>query len=121
MSSTSETLILRIYVSSSDRVSHQPLFEHLVFEARKKGMAGATALKGVMSYGASSVIHSYKFWETTDKVPVVVELIDEEGKILAFYEQIRPLLESMRYGCLVTVEPVRVLLSKPGSSRQSGL
>ena len=64
------------------------------------------------------MIHSYKFWEVSDKVPVIIEIIDEEEKIRKFYETICPQLESMRYGCLVTIEKIEVLLFKSGKSKK---
>ena len=115
--STSKAL-LRIFISSTDHLKHDLLSESIVFEAKKEGISGATVLKGILGYGASSVIHSYKFWEVSDKVPVVIEIIDEEVKIRKFYEIIRPQLESMRYGCLVTIEKIEVLLFKSGKSKK---
>ena len=94
------------------------MYESIVFKAKEAGLAGATVIKGIFGYGASSVIHSYKFWEISDKLPVVVEIIDTEEKVMTFYETIRPMLESMRYGCLVLKEqPVNILLNKPGEKR----
>lgn len=119
MSQIAESYILRIYAGSTDQVNQQPLYEYLVFQAKKKGIAGATAIKGIMSYGASSVIHSHKFWEVSDKVPVIVEMVDEKTKLLDFYEIIRPTLESMRYGCLVTLEKTNILLIKSGKRKSS--
>ena len=111
------TALLRIFISSTDHLKQDLLCESIVFAAKNGGLAGATVLKGILGYGASSVIHSYKFWEVTDKLPIVIEIIDEEEKIRNFYETIRPQLESMRYGCLVTIENVEVLLFKSGKSR----
>ncbi|MBL7969124.1 MAG: DUF190 domain-containing protein [Prolixibacteraceae bacterium] len=119
MESNSTASVLRIYIGSTDQVNQQPLYEFIVFQAKKKGLAGATVTKGIMGFGASSVIHSYKFWEVSEKVPLVVELIDEEEKIIEFYELIRPTLESMKYGCLVTLAPTGVLLYKTGSKRNN--
>ncbi len=118
MESNSSTSVLRIYIGSTDQVNQQPLYEYLIFLAKKKGLSGATATKGIMGFGASSIIHSYKFWEVSEKVPLVVELIDEEAKITEFYELIKPTLESMKYGCLVTLEKAEVLLYKTGIKRQ---
>ncbi len=112
------TALLRIFVSSTDHLRQDILCESIVFAAKKEGLAGATVLKGILGYGASSVIHSYKFWEITDKLPVVIEIIDEEAKIRNFYETIRPQLETMRYGCLVTIENIEVLLFKSGKSKK---
>ena len=114
MDTKNRTVLLRIYISSTDKVKDQVLYESLVLRAKSHGLAGATAVKGVLGYGASSVIHSYKFWEITEKVPVVIDFVDTEEKVHSFYETIRKELEEMRYGCLVTVSPVEILLSKPG-------
>jgi len=112
---------LCIYASSTDKIDHTLLSEFLVNLAHKQGMAGATVLKGIMGFGASSVIHSYKLWEISEKVPVVVEIIDEEEKINAFYDLIKPFIDSMRYGCLVTSEKTTILFCKPGKrSEQNG-
>lgn len=111
------TALLRIFISSTDHIKQDLLCASIVFAAKKEGITGATVLKGILGYGASSVIHSYKFWEITDKLPVVIELIDEEEKIRLFYETIRPQLESMRYGCLVTIQNIEVLLLKSGKSK----
>jgi len=117
MKNNSDAFVLRIFIGSTDQFSQTPLYEYIVFQAKKKGIAGATVTKAIMGFGASSVIHSYKFWEVSDKVPLIVELVDEEDKILAFYDTIRSQLESMKYGCLVTMEKVNVMLYKSGEKR----
>lgn len=117
MKTNDDVKILRVYTSSTDKLKHTPLYEMLVYAARRNGMAGATVHKGVMGYGGSSVVHSTKFWETNEKLPVVVEIIDECAKIEAFFEVIKPYLESVRYGCLVTMEDAHVLLYKAGGKK----
>ena len=117
MENNTQAVILRIFISSTDKIGQTPLSEHIVLQAKKEGLAGATVLKGIVGYGASSVIHSYKFWEVSEKLPIVVEVIDEESKVLNFYEKIRPQLETMKYGCLATLDKVNVLLYKTGEKR----
>ena len=119
MNTNNNIKVLRVYTSSTDKLKHTPLYEALVFAARRNGMAGATVLKGVMGYGESSVVHSAKFWETNDKLPVVVEIVDESSKIDAFFEIIRPYLESVRYGCLVTIEDAKILYYKAGRRKSA--
>ena len=121
MENNTEACVLKIFIGSTDQINQAPLFEYIVFQAKKEGIAGATVTKGIMGFGASSVIHSYKFWEVSDKVPLVVELVDEEDKIRSFYETIRLQLEAMRYGCLVTMEKTNVLLYKSGEKHRFGL
>ena len=119
MNTNDSIKVLRVYTSSTDKLKHTPLYEALVFAARRNGMAGATVLKGMMGYGGSSVVHSAKFWETNDKLPVVVEIVDESSKIEAFFELIKPYLDSVRYGSLVTVEDARVLYYKEGRKKSA--
>ena len=117
MENNSDALLLRIFISSTDMINHEIVYETIVFKAKQKGLAGATVFKGILGYGASSVIHSYKFWEVSEKLPVVIEIMDDERKIKDFYEEIKPLLESMRYGCIVTTKKINVLYYKPGEKK----
>jgi hypothetical protein len=117
MENNTEAWVLKFFIGSTDQINQTPLYEYLVLQAKKKGIAGATVVKGIMGFGASSVIHSYKFWEVSDKVPLVVELVDEEEIIRSFYETVRPQLESMKYGCMVTIEKTAVLLYKSGQKK----
>lgn len=121
MENNTQAGILRIFISSTDKFRETPLSEFIVLLAKKEKLAGATVLKGTLGFGASSVIHSYKFWEVSDKVPMVIELVDEEDKLLSFYERIRPQLETMHYGCLVTFDKATVLLYKSGEKRMFDL
>lgn len=117
MGKTNENSRLRIYASSTDKVENKPVYEYLVFFAKKKGLAGATVIRGVMGYGASSVVHSSKLWELTEKLPVVIEIIDNSAKILEFYKDVEHVLKKMPKGCLVTLEQVEVLLYKTGENK----
>ncbi len=121
MENNSNALLLRIFISSTDKSGGRLLYEDIVFKAKEAGLAGATVLKGMLGFGDSSVIHSYKFWEVTEKIPTLIQIVDEEEKIMDFYESIRPTLESMRYGCLVTTQHVNVLLYKAGKTKTFGL
>lgn len=110
---------LRIYISNTDKFKNNLLYEMIIFAARRYGLAGATVLKGIMGYGSSSVVHSLKFWEITEKLPVVIEIIDEQEKIEAFRTKVLPWLDKIRYGCLVTSEKVDIVLSKPGRQKKA--
>jgi len=105
---------LRIYISSTDKYEHSPLYEVIIYAARKHGLAGATVFRGIMGYGASSEIYSDKLWEISEKKPLVVELIDEPGKVDSFLEYIRPLFEKIGKGHIITVDDTTILIHKPG-------
>ena len=112
-----EAKILRIFISNTDKFRHQPLYEMVVFAARRYGMAGATVYKGMMGYGSSSVIRSVRLWELTEKLPVVVEIIDSAEKIDDFLEKILPWFEKVPYGCLITTGKLDVVLQKQGRKK----
>jgi len=117
MKNNSQAAHLRIFISSTDKAKGGTLSESLVFLAKKHCLAGATVTKGIIGYGASSIIHAYKFWEVAEKVPTIVEIIDDEDKIMNFYEIVKPILEEMRHGCLVTISKVDVLIYKAGKKK----
>src|SRR5258706_10484388 len=79
-----EGFLLRIFVGESDKHQGQELYEWLVTEARKRGMAGATVLRGLMGFGAQSVIHTFKIERLSEDLPIVVEMVDSQEKIEAF-------------------------------------
>lgn len=109
------TKILRIYLSNTDTLHHQSLYELIAREAQHFGLQGATVLNGVMGFGSSSKLRSNKFWELNVKYPMVVELIDEEAKLRNFLEEIRPQLDEVYKGIIVTLHDVEVVFQTKGS------
>lgn len=111
-----EASLLRIFIGESDKLDGKPLSDAIVAEARRRGMAGATAMRGFLGFGANSRIHTSKVLRLSEDLPVVVEIVDAEDKIEAFL----PELDTMIGEGLVTVEKVRVIAyrhnSKGGSA-----
>ena len=112
--SEGEHSILKIRASTTDRIGSKLLYQHIVELAREKGISGATVFRGIMGYGSSSQITSSKFWELTEKLPVVIELVDLTERLKQFYKEIEPDLVQMPKGCMVALEPVTILLHKKG-------
>lgn len=118
----SESSILKIYASNTDRIGSRLLYEHIVYLAREKGISGVTVYRGIMGYGSSSShISSSRFWELTEKLPVMIEIIDSTEVLENFYGLIEPDLRKMPKGCLVSMEPVIIKLQKPGKTPPQGL
>ncbi len=117
MEITGDKKILRVYTSSTDKFRHTRLYEVVVYAAKRYGMAGATVTRGIMGYGSSSHISSQRFWEISEKLPVIVEIIDEANKIDRFFETILPFLEKLKKGCLVTIDPVNIAFHKTGGKK----
>ncbi|MBM4422948.1 MAG: DUF190 domain-containing protein [Chloroflexi bacterium] len=83
-----ESYLLRIFIGDSDRHEGRPLYEWIVMEARRSGLAGATVLRGMMGFGAHSRIHTAKIERLSDDLPVVVEIVDAREKLEAFLDGI---------------------------------
>jgi len=114
---SSENCILKIYASSTDHIGFELLYEHLVVLAKEKGIAGVTVYRGIMGYGSSSKkISSSRFWELTEKLPVVIEMIDKTEVLEAFYQSIENDLSMQPKGCLVTIHPIEIKLQKTGAT-----
>ncbi|NLI36066.1 MAG: DUF190 domain-containing protein [Bacteroidales bacterium] len=109
--------ILKFYLSNTDVIKHDSLYETIANSAKHYGLAGATVYKGIMGYGQSSRLHSNKFWELNEKVPVIVEIIDEEDKLQNFLNNILPWIEKLPKGCLVTMQDIDIVLQKKGGSK----
>lgn len=116
-----EIKLLRIYMSNTDKFRHKPLYEVIVFAAKRYGIEGATVLKGIMGYGGSSRINSLKLWEISEKLPVVIELIDNGYKLEGFIDTIKPYFEKIDKGIVITMESLHVLLYQTGKKKQSTL
>lgn len=117
MTPDSKAKRLRIYISSTDKLKHSPLYEVIVYAAKRFGISGATVIKGIMGYGASSEIHSNKLWEITEKLPLIVEIIDESVKIDSFFESIKPYFEKIGKGHLITMEEITIKIHKTGTKK----
>ena len=101
-----EGKLLRIFIGEQDKWHGQPLYEAIVLLARKQGLAGATCVKGFMGYGARSHLHTVKILRLSEDLPIIIEIVDSEERILSFLPQ----LDSMIRDGLVTLEKAEVLM-----------
>jgi uncharacterized protein len=112
-----EQALLRMHLSNFVTWHTAPLYEALVAKARQEHLAGATVLSG--DYG---FVDRGKFLGEHPQAlqverPVVVEIVDEEPKLLRFLES----AESMIAGhhVLVTLERARVVHYRGGDKRKA--
>ena len=107
--------LLRVYVGADDHLHGKPLFEAIVIELRKHGLAGATVIRGIEGFGADSkVIHSARLLRLSQDLPVLVEVVDTEEKISQAVEVIEEILEESDCGSLMTLEKVEIIRYQPG-------
>jgi PII-like signaling protein len=102
--------LLRIFIGESDRYRGMALFEWIVREARRQGLAGATVLRGLEGFGARSLLHTAKILRLSSDLPVVIEIVDTDEKVEGFLPHID---EAIVEG-LATVEKVEIRFYRSG-------
>jgi uncharacterized protein len=102
--------LLRIFIGESDRYGALPLYDAIVQEARRRGLAGATVFRGFEGFGARSRIHTARILRLSEDLPIVIEIVDTEDKIQGFL----PVLDGMVQEGLVTVEKATVIFYRSG-------
>lgn len=101
-----EGKLLRIFIGESDKWQGKPLYEEIIYLARKKGMAGATAIKGFMGFGCKSHMHTTKLLRLSEDLPIIIEIVDSEEKINQFI----PSLDEMVKEGLITLEKANIIM-----------
>lgn len=99
-----ETKLVRIFIGESDRWEGNPLYEAIVHRARDQGLAGATVLRGIEGFGASSVMHTARILRLSEDLPIVIEIVDTADKIDRFLESTDEMIQEG----MVTVERVEI-------------
>jgi len=105
-----EGMLLRIFVGESDMYNGKALYEQIVIKARELNLAGATAVRGIMGFGATSRMHTAKLLRLSEDMPVIVEIIDTEDKL----NTLMPFLDEVVKEGLITLEKIRVIKYRHG-------
>ncbi|MGI8336246.1 DUF190 domain-containing protein [Actinomadura scrupuli] len=98
-------LRLTIFVGESDQWRHRPLYHEVVARAHAAGLAGASVLRGIEGYGASSRIHTTRILSLSEDLPLAIVIVDAQEKIRAFLPQLDELITEG----LVIIDPVEVV------------
>lgn len=106
--------LIRIFLGESDQYEQKPLYETIVFEAKKQGLSGATVTRGIMGFGANSKIHTAKLFDISSDLPVVIEIVDSLEKINLFVKTVEQFFEESKAGGLITIEKTEVIRYQSG-------
>jgi PII-like signaling protein len=115
MQAPQSAVLLRIYTEEGKMSGHRPLYEDIVMKARAAKIAGATVLRGPMGYGLHARLHTAKILDLSAKLPLVIEMVDDEAKIRSFVAE----LGDLQALGLVTLEKVEVLHYGSADERSS--
>ncbi|MGZ4690938.1 MAG: DUF190 domain-containing protein, partial [Acidimicrobiia bacterium] len=81
-----------IYIGETDQHHHRPLYTEIVERAHAAGLAGATVVRGMEGFGASSHIHTTRILRLSEDLPVVIVIVDITERIDAFLPQLDELI-----------------------------
>jgi uncharacterized protein len=100
-----EGYLLRIFIGETDKHEGKPLYEWIVLKAKLEGLAGATALRGLMGFGANSRdVQTFKIERLSSDMPMVVELVDTKENLEKFLDVIDGHIQAG----LVTLEKAQI-------------
>ncbi len=100
---------LVIYVGESDHRGGKPLYEAILFLLQKKGIAGASAVRGLAGYGGHGVMHTAAILRLSEDLPIRIEAIDARERIESVLPDVLDLVDEG----LVEVENVHVYKTPP--------
>jgi len=104
-----ERVLMRIHIGERDKHNGKPLYREIVELLRRRHCAGATVLRAIMGFGASSRIKSDRIEVLSLDLPIVIEVVDTEEQIQALL----PELDGMIGGGLITLERAKVIMYRP--------
>jgi PII-like signaling protein len=108
-------LRLTIFIGESDSWHHKPLYTEIVHRAHAAGLAGASVLRGIEGYGASSRIHTSRILSLSEDLPLAIVIVDTEERIRGFLPQLDELVSEG----LVILDEVEVIryVGRPAEDR----
>jgi PII-like signaling protein len=105
-----EQVLCRFQLSNFVRHAHWPFYEWIVRQALRTGIQGATVLEGFYGMGPDGRILELHTWSLSVEQPVIVEVVDEPGRIEILLSEVEPVFERG----VITLERAHVLLYRTG-------
>ena len=106
--------LLRIYIGANDRYGSIPMYEALIEQAKKMGLAGCTIVRGVQGFGASHDIHKARILRLSENLPLLIEIVDTNERIRKAVAEFERMVEKGGKGVLMTLETVEILRYQKG-------
>lgn len=104
-----DSQLLRIFLGETDKVDYTAMYEAIVLEARKMGMAGATVWRGIMGFGRTSRIRTARILDLSADLPIIIEIVDKQERVEKFLPVLHDLFDKAGCGGMVTIENVQVI------------
>ncbi len=105
MKLTGQAKMLRIHFGEKDQWQGKPLYEAIVERCRQLDIAGATVLRGIEGYGASTMIRRAHLFQFSSDAPILVQIIDTEENL----KRLLPALDEMVSEGMIAISDVEVI------------
>lgn len=79
---------LTIYLDETTNYDSRPAYEALLALCSREHAAGASVFRGIAGYGSGGVLHRAKFIDLSATMPVKIEIVDTEEKIMSMMEEV---------------------------------
>jgi uncharacterized protein len=90
---------------AGDRFSGRPLYHEILDRARRAGLRGATAIRGMQGFGASGNPRALGLTGLSGHEPVLIQVTDDAARVRAFLSAI----DQLPFGGLIVLAPVAAL------------
>jgi uncharacterized protein len=97
--------MLRVHFGEDDQWHGRPLYQAIVERCRELDIAGATVLRGIEGYGASTRIRRRHLLQFSPDAPILVQVIDTDANI----RRLLPALDEMVSEGLIAISDVEVV------------
>ena len=97
--------LLRIHFGEDDKCGGKALYEVIVEKCHELEIAGVTVYRGLMGYGASTLIRRTHLLPFTHEAPILVQIVDREENI----QKLLPFLDEVVGEGLIAISDVEVV------------
>lgn len=97
--------MLRIHFGEDDKWKGRPLYEAIVERCRELDIAGATVLRGIAGYGASTIIRRRHLLSFSADAPILVQVVDTGENIQRLLQS----LDEIVFDGLIAISDVEVI------------
>jgi PII-like signaling protein len=96
---------ITIFTNEAKRIHHRPMYEAILEELHKAGIAGAAVTKGMEGFGSDRKVSTIKIEVLSVNLPIIIEATDTVEKI----EAVAPAIAEILQGGVMEVMPVQII------------
>lgn len=104
-----QQVLMRIFIGEHKKHGHNSLYQAILEMLREEKLAGATVLRGIAGFGATSRLHSVNLLALSQDLPIVIECVDTQENI----DRVMPKIDEIVGEGLITLENIEVIRYAP--------